>query len=177
VAARGLADPSTMLAVTVLTALVWAGVIPLAAVWAERRGRRPVILTGIALLTAWAFPYFWLIDTGGLAAIAIACVVTGIGVAIASGPYGAHIAEAFPTAVRYSGSSIAYAIGGVLGGALAPLVATALFATTGNGTAISAYVVALGLVSLAATLALRSPHPATAAEQQEEVSGDVLSAP
>jgi MFS family permease len=171
-----------MLAVTIVTALVWAGVIPLAAVWAERRGRRPVILTGTALLTAWAFPFFWLIDTGGLAAIVVACVVTGVGVAIASGPFGAHVAEAFPTAVRYSGSSIAYAIGSVLGGALAPLVATALFAATGNGTAISAYVVVLGLVSLAATLALRSPHPDVAAEvarptEQEEVVGDVLGAP
>jgi MFS family permease len=139
-----------------------------------------VILTGTALLTAWAFPYFWLIDTGGLAAIVVACVVTGVGVAIASGPFGAHVAEAFPTAVRYSGSSIAYAIGSVLGGALAPLVATALFAATGNGTAISAYVVVLGLVSLAAALALRSPHPdveAARPTEQEEVAGDVLRAP
>ncbi|MEV1295314.1 MFS transporter [Pseudonocardia sp. NPDC049635] len=159
VAARQLVDSSTMLAVTVVTALVWAGVIPLAALLAGRYGRRPVLLAGTVLLTAWAFPYFWLIDTGSVAGVLTACVVSGIGVAIASGPYGAYIAEAFPTAVRYSGSSVAYAIGGVLGGALAPIVATALFAATGNGTAISAYVTVLGFVSIAAILTLRSPFP------------------
>ena len=159
VAARGLVSSSAMLAVIVVTACVWAAVIPLSAVWSERHGRRPVILAGIALLTVWAFPYFWLIDTGTVGGTLVACLVAGIGFAVWSGPYGAYLTEAFPATVRYSGSSVAYAIGGVLGGALAPIVATALFAATGAGTAIAAYVVAMGLVSLVATLTLRSPHP------------------
>ncbi|MDD7940357.1 MFS transporter [Actinomycetospora lutea] len=161
VAARQLVGAPIMLAITVVTALVWAGVIPLAAVWAARRGRRPVMLVGVVALTLWAFPYFWLIDTGTVPGTLVACVVAGAGFAVASGPYGAYLAEAFPTAVRYSGSSVAYALGSVLGGALAPIVATVLFAATGTGTAISGYVVVLGLVSLVATLALRSPHPAS----------------
>ncbi|MEJ2860721.1 MFS transporter [Actinomycetospora flava] len=162
VAVRQLVGAQTMLAVTVVTALVWAGVIPLAAVWAERRGRREVILVGVLALTAWAFPYFWLIDTGTVLGTLAACVVAGAGFAVASGPYGAYLADAFPTAVRYSGSSVAYALGSVLGGALAPIAATVLFAATGTGTAISAYVVVLGLISLVATLTLRSPHLAPA---------------
>jgi len=117
------------LVTTTLALSAWA-VIPVAAVVAERRGRRPVFLAASALLTLWAFPYFWLIDTGSIAAILLACVVTGLGVGVAMGPWGALIAEAFPTAVRYSGSSVAYAVGGVLGGALAPIVATALFANS-----------------------------------------------
>ena len=168
VAARELVGPSTMLTAIVITALAWAAVIPFAAVVAERRGRRPVLAAASALLTLWAFPYFWLIDTGSVAAVLVACVVTGLGVGIAMGPWGAFIAEAFPTAVRYSGSSVAYAVGGVLGGALAPIVATALFAATGSATAIAAYVVALGLVSLVATFTLRSPHPEVAAASTTE---------
>ncbi|MEJ2871342.1 MFS transporter [Actinomycetospora sp. OC33-EN08] len=158
VAARQLVGAQTMLAITVVTALVWAGALPLAAMWAQRIGRRPVTLVGVVGLTAWAFPYFWLLDTGTTAGALVACVVAGAGFGIGTGAYGAYIAEAFPAPVRYSGSSVAYAIGSVAGGALAPIVATVLFAQTGTGTAISAYVVGLGLVSLVATLALRSPH-------------------
>ncbi|QJY47465.1 MFS transporter [Pseudonocardia broussonetiae] len=158
VAARGLVGASTMLAITTVTALVWAAAIPVGALLAQRFGRRAVITASLVVLTLWAFPYFWLVDGGGTAGVLVACLVAGAGIGMTSGPYGAFIAEAFPTAVRYSGASVSYAIGSVLGGAIAPIVATLLVAATGSATALSAYLVLLGLVSLAAARALRSPH-------------------
>lgn len=108
-------------------------------------------------------PLLLAVDTGTVPGALVACVVAGVGFGLGTGAYGAHVAEAFPTATRYSGASVAYALGSVAGGALAPLVATVLFAETGTGTAISAFVVVLGLVSLAATLTLRSPYPGPSA--------------
>lgn len=159
VATRQLVSAQVMLAVTIASALVWAAAILASALLAERYGRRPVMVTGIGLLIAWSFPYFWLVDSGTVGGVLLACTVTGLGIGIGTGPYGAFLAEAFPVAVRYSGASVAYATGTVLGGAIAPIVATLLYAATGSATAISAYLVLLGLISLAATFAVRSPHP------------------
>ena len=40
--------------------------------------------------------------------------------------------ELFPATVRYSGVSLSQTIGTILGGALAPIIATTLFGLTGN---------------------------------------------
>ncbi|MEU7810839.1 MFS transporter [Pseudonocardia sp. NPDC049154] len=162
VAAEQLVPASAMLAISIGTALAWAAAITVSAVLAERYGRRTLLTIGSGLLTVWAFPYFWLLDTGSVGASTLACVVSGIGIGLATGPYGAFLTEAYPVAVRYSGSSVAYAIGGVLGGALSPIVATVLHGATGAATTVSAYLVFLGLLTLVCVVTLRSPHPAVA---------------
>jgi MFS family permease len=42
------------------------------------------------------------------------------------GPLGTVISELFPTPVRYTGSSLAFSLGGILGASLAPTIATSL---------------------------------------------------
>ncbi|MCE0765547.1 MHS family MFS transporter [Pseudonocardia kujensis] len=158
VAARGLVSASVMLTATIVTALAWTVTIAVSAVAAQRLGRKPLAYLGSGLLALWAFPYFWLLDTGSVAATVLACVVIGLGVGLASGPFGALVTEAYPVAYRYSGSSLAYALGSVLGGALAPIVATVLFSATGGTTAISGFLTFLGLLSVAGVRTLQSPH-------------------
>ena len=51
--------------------------------------------------------------------------------------------------------SIAYQLGGMIGGAVTPIVATALFGAYGSSTPIALYVTGLSLVSLLAVLGLR----------------------
>lgn len=48
------------------------------------------------------------------------------------GPMGAYLPELFPTNVRYTGSAIAYNVSSILGAALAPIIAVALW-TAANG--------------------------------------------
>jgi MFS family permease len=50
------------------------------------------------------------------------------------GPMGALLPEMFPTNVRYTGSAIAYNVSSILGAALAPIIATALWAAAGGST-------------------------------------------
>ncbi|XVV04246.1 hypothetical protein ACQPW3_02145 [Actinosynnema sp. CA-248983] len=67
------------------------------------------------------------------------------------GPLGAFLPELFPAKYRYSASSFAYNLGGVLGGALAPTVATYLVAAHG-ARAVGWYVAAAAAVSVACVL-------------------------
>ncbi len=72
------------------------------------------------------------------------------------GPLGAWLPGLFPADVRYTGASMAFNIGGVLGGALTPLAAQTM-ADRGGLKAVGLYLVAAAAISLAALLAIRSP--------------------
>jgi metabolite-proton symporter len=67
------------------------------------------------------------------------------------GPLGAAMAELFPTAVRYTGASLTYSIAGILGGSLAPYVATSLAANFGLAS-VGYYLAAAATVTLLAQL-------------------------
>jgi MFS family permease len=70
------------------------------------------------------------------------------------GPQASFIAEMFPTQVRYSGASIGYQLAGVIGGALAPIIATALLRGYGTSLAVSLYaVVVLAITILCVVIA------------------------
>mgnify|MGYP006176523759 CR=1 FL=1 len=56
------------------------------------------------------------------------------------------LTELFEVRLRYSGISIAYQLGGMIGGAITPIVATALFGAYGSSTPIAIYVTVLCLV-------------------------------
>jgi MFS family permease len=65
------------------------------------------------------------------------------------GPLGAAMTELFPTAVRYTGASLTYSVAGIIGGSLAPYIATALGSNFGLA-AVGYYLCAAAIVTLAA---------------------------
>jgi hypothetical protein len=69
------------------------------------------------------------------------------------GPLGAFLPSLFPTRVRYSGTSLAFNVGGILGGGLAPMIAAAL-SEKGGLVPVGVYLAGAALVSLAALLPL-----------------------
>jgi hypothetical protein len=103
----------------------------------------------------WSIPFFLLIDTAVPALIVLSVAVLTVGLGLTYGPQAAFFAEPFEPRYRYSGASFAYAVGAVVGGGFAPLIATALQTATGQSWPVSAYMVAVGLVSLGAVLLLR----------------------
>ncbi|MCF7547477.1 MFS transporter [Pseudonocardia sp. WMMC193] len=145
---------STMLWLTLVAAVVWLVAIAGSALLADRIGRRRVFVIGASLAAAWAFPFFLLVDSTHTAAMVVAFVVAALAIAAMAGPQAALIAEMFPVAVRYSGSSIAYQAGSVLGGGLAPIIATALYNSTASSTSVALYAMATALVSLVAVVFL-----------------------
>ena len=135
--AYGVNSPSVMLSRdTMLTAVLVAAMIMVPAqFWAaglsDRVGRKRVYLWGAALSGIWAFALFPLVDTGNIyivtGAIAVGLIFTGM----QYGPQAAFFTELFSTEVRYSGASLGYQIGAILGGALAPTIAVMLWNTYG----------------------------------------------
>jgi len=152
--ALGIARP-TMLWLIVFGAVAHLVTVYVGAVLSDRFGQKPVFTAGAALVIVWAFPFFGLINTASPGLILLAFAVMLLAQSLMAGPQAAMIAELFPSTVRYSGTSIAYQIGSILGGGFAPLIATSLFATYGSTVPISLYLLVLGALSLGAIILLK----------------------
>jgi MHS family shikimate/dehydroshikimate transporter-like MFS transporter len=132
--------------------------ILLFAVLSDRIGRRKVALGGCLFMAVWAFPLFWLINTEVPALIWTALVVGSLSFSMVYGPLAALLSEMFSTRVRYSGASLGYQLGTVLGAAFAPIIATSLYAAFGTSAAVSAYLFVIAVISFASVLAGRERY-------------------
>ena len=93
----------------------------------DRLGRKNVYRWGAILTGVWGFALFPLIDTGNPLFICLAITVGLLFLGMQYGPQAAYFTELFSTEVRYSGASLGYQIGAILGGALAPTIAVLLW--------------------------------------------------
>jgi MFS family permease len=118
----------------------------------DRIGRRTTFAIGYVLLIAWVVPMWWFIDHGTTAMMTVAIVVLTVGLAPSYAPQSALYAEMFPADVRYSGTSIGYALGSILGGAFASTFAQMILDGTGESWTIGLYLGAMCLISLVAVL-------------------------
>ncbi|MXZ33060.1 MAG: MHS family MFS transporter, partial [Gammaproteobacteria bacterium] len=95
--------------------------------YSDRNGRRGIYMLGAILTGVWAFALFPLIDTGDFWLIVVAVTGGLCFMAMMYGPQAAFYTELFSTEVRYSGASLGYQFGAILGGAFAPMIATFLW--------------------------------------------------
>jgi metabolite-proton symporter len=108
-----------------LFGVLWFGVtIPISARLAESGRRRTLIgvTTTTALFGLVLAPLFSAGTAGAVVAMAIGMSLIGL----SYGPLGTVLSELFPTAVRYTGSSLTYNFAGIFGASLAPYIATSL---------------------------------------------------
>lgn len=106
-----------------------AVMIPVSAVLAER-GRRRVLLGATVAIGVFGLMLAPLFSTGTIGAVLTLAVGLGL-MGLTYGPLGTVLSELFPTAVRYTGSSIAFNLAGIFGASLAPYAATWLANTYG----------------------------------------------
>jgi MFS family permease len=122
----------------------------------DRMGsRKRLYLTGTVLMALFAFPMFWLIDTGSIPLVLIALLIGFTIHATMYGPQAALYAEMFPADIRYSGASLGYQFASVFAGGLAPFIMTALLATTGTAWSVSLYIVATAAITFVAVFTIK----------------------
>jgi MFS family permease len=145
-----------LLTLILISTVVWVAAIILSAMVADRLGAKRVYLVGALTGVIWPLPLFALVNTGNAGAALLGFVVAAIVQGIMAGAQGGLFTEIFDVRVRYSGISIAYQMGGMLGGAVTPLVATALYGAYQSSTPIGLYVSGVCLLSFLATIGLRA---------------------
>ena len=114
----------------------------------DRIGRRLAFQIGYLILIAWSIPMFMMMNTASLPLFALALFILTIGLGPSYGPQSAMYAEMFPAKVRFSGVSIGYAIGAIIGGAFAPLIADQL--VKHGWIWVAVYMMAISAISLIA---------------------------
>ena len=95
--------------------------------YSDRNGRKGIFMLGAILSGLWAFAIFPLVDTGNFWLIVLALTFGLIFLAMMYGPQAAFFTELFSTEVRYSGATLGYQFGAIVGGAFAPTIAVKLW--------------------------------------------------
>lgn len=106
--------------------IVWAGI------WADRKGAGLVLFWGAVATIILGFAFgpvlAWGTPVAVLAILSLSLLVMGL----TYGPLGAWLPTLFPVTVRYTGISMAFNFGGILGGAMAPVAAQILSGAGGT---------------------------------------------
>lgn len=139
----------TFLAVQLVAILFLAAGIVLSGYLSDRFDPRRVLMAGCVLTVGAGFLLAPLVGSGSLLLIGIFLSLALTLMGLVYGPLGAWLPGLFPARVRYTGASLAFNIGGILGGALAPITAQALAERGGLGP-VGLYLSAAGLVSFVA---------------------------
>ena len=117
---------------------------------AERWGRRRLLIAttiGIIVFGLLFVPLF----SGGLVGVMALLIIGFTLMGLTFGPMAAVLPELFPTNVRYTGSAISYNLASILGAAVAPFIAVALWAAAGGSPwLVGIYLAAMGIITLVA---------------------------
>ncbi|MGW5426622.1 MFS transporter [Streptomyces sp. NPDC004059] len=151
----------TVMLTCVMAAVVVKGALtPLVALLGDRYGRRPMCLTGCAACVVWMLPMVALLATGRPLLMFLGILGALIAFVTMFAVIAAYLPELYEARVRCTGAAVGYNLGGVLGGALTPIVATALAEQSGRVPwAVGVYLTGIGLISLVCFTLLPETRP------------------
>ncbi|WP_420180272.1 MFS transporter [Paenarthrobacter sp. TA1.8] len=112
----------------------------------DRFGRRPVMVTGLALFILYLFPMFGMLSSGSIALVFLAFTVALILHSSLYGPLAAFVSEQFGTTNRYTGAAVGYQLATLIGAGFTPGIVAGLYKDAGQS--IVPVVVFLSVMSL-----------------------------
>jgi MFS family permease len=149
-----------MLACVMAIVVVQGVLTPLLALLGDRCGRRPLCLTGCAATALWMFPMVALLSTGDPLLMFLGFLGAALALMAMFAVIAAYLPELYEPRVRCTGAAVGYNLGGVLGGALTPIVATALAERGGRVPwGVGAYLTGVALLSLGCFALLPETRP------------------
>lgn len=148
---------SHTLLINTLAMGLMVAMMPVAGLTADRLSAKGVLAVAAVALAVVVAPLFAWIDTGTLMAVIGAQTIFAVINGFIQGPTPLALVNAFPTRLRYSALAVGYNLSLALFGGTAPLVATYLIHRTGDLTSPAWYLIAIAVISLIATVTLRSP--------------------
>jgi MFS family permease len=151
-------DRQTFLAIQLGANLFFAAGIIGAAMAADRFGSGRVIALGAVLTIVAGLVFGPMLSSGSLPAIFVLLSFALAVMGLTYGPLSGWLSGLFPVRVRYTAISLAFTIGGIVGGALTPIAAQQLAA---NGQIVAAGWLLVG-VAVLTLLGLKLAKPAAA---------------
>ena len=139
----------------IIAVLFFGLTIPLSAVLADRVGRMNMLMLASLAIIVFGLVFGTLFTRADQGSVLLMLSLGLAGMGLTYGPLGTALAEIFPTAVRYTGASLAFNFAGILGGSLAPYIATWL-ATHYGIAAVGYYLCVAGAISLLAVLVIKA---------------------
>ncbi|MFG2948515.1 MFS transporter [Streptomyces adustus] len=153
-------DRTVMLMCIMAAVVVKGALTPVAAVLGDRFGRRPMCLAGCAGCALWMFPMVALLSTGAPLLMFLGFLGALLAFITMFAVIAAYLPELYEPRVRCTGAAVGYNLGGVLGGALTPIVATALAEHGGRVPwGVGAYLTGVALLSLGCFVLLPETRP------------------
>lgn len=161
-------DPTIVLLANVFSSVMNLITTPIAGAIGDRVGQRKVLKVGLIALAVFAFPMFWLIGTGTVLGLFAATGTIGILVGWLFSQQATLFADLFEPRVRYSGMSMGFQVGTVLGGGFGPLIAQALTGASGGATwSVSLYILVIAAIAFVFTATLKPKFGAHAHRAEE----------
>ncbi|MFJ9420587.1 MFS transporter [Streptomyces sp. NPDC101249] len=151
---------TVMLTCVMAAVAVKGSLTPVTALLGDRYGRRPLCLIGCGAAALWMFPMVALLSTGQPLPMFVGFLGALLSFVTMFGVVAAYLPELYEPRVRCTGAAVGYNLGGVLGGALTPIAATALAEHGGRVPwGVGAYLTGVALLSLGCFALLPETRP------------------
>jgi MFS family permease len=159
-------------AAVMIGSAVQLGLMPAFGALSDRMNRRKLYLYGTIAAAIWPFVFFPMVGGGSFLLLALGIVVALVIHAALYGPQAALITEQFSPRLRYTGSSLAYTLAGVIGGAPAPLILAALLNWLGSWWILGVYLLLTAVLTVVGLWLARDPadEPVVPAHEEKVLS-------